>query len=227
MNGSNNEPEEWNEEKRTELRSNLSMAILGQLRMAKLGHGDIVEYCNDVYLEDGCPEAEIASFTKFVQDNLAEHAKLLAIEQASWPSVTDCDRMDKVEANLRHQGILFWQASVCCDSCTMGEMPDRLNLIDDRFPGFYDRARGYAFFIDQTIPESLASSTNLSVYLGYGWLNPDDEKTDEDIYRQHALAIAHEVCNALRAEGFEVDWNGDFARKIGVTLNWQRRTLLE
>ncbi len=222
-----NKPEEWNEEKRTELRSNLSMAIIGQLRMAKLGHEDIVEYCNDVYLEDGCPESERISFTKFVQDNLAEQARLLAIEQASWPSVTDCDRMDKVEANLRQQGILFWQASVCCDTCTIGEMPDRLNEIDERFPGFYDRARGYAFFIDQTIPESLASSTKLSVYLGYGWLNPDDEKTDEDIYQQHALAIAHEVCNALRAEGFEVDWNGDFARKIGVTLNWQRRKLLE
>lgn len=222
-----NKPEEWNEEKRTELRSNLSMAILGQLRMAKLGHEDIVEYCNDVYLEDGCPEAERTAFTKFVQDNLAEQARLLAIEQANWPSVTDCDRMDKVEANLRQQGILFWQASVCCNTCTMSEMPDRLNVIDDRYPGFRDRSRGYAFFIDQTIPESLASGTKLSVYLGYGWFSPEDQETDESIYRQQALGIAHEVCNALRAEGFGVDWNGDFARKIGVTLNWQRRTLLE
>jgi hypothetical protein len=48
-----------------------------------------------------------------------------------------------------------------------------------------------------------------------------------EAYKKNALAIAREVCECLRDEGFEVNWDGDFARKIGVSLNWQRRTMLE
>jgi hypothetical protein len=41
------------------------------------------------------------------------------------------------------------------------------------------------------------------------------------------LARGGVVGLCLRDEGFEVNWDGDFARKIGVSLNWQRHTMLE
>jgi hypothetical protein len=141
--------------------------------------------------------------------------------------VTDCDRLDRVEDALRDQEILLWQVSPCCDTCTGAELPDRIDVINGRFPGFHDRVRGYAFFIDQNMPEMLAKSTELSVYLAYGWFSPDGSEVAPEVYQKHALGIAREVCEALRDEGFEANWDGDFARKIGVSLNWQRRTKLE
>ena len=77
------------------------------------------------------------------------------------------------------------------------------------------------------MPEMLAESTEMSLYLAYGWFSQDDSKVAPDVYQRNALDIAREACRCLRDEGFEPNWNGDFARKIGVSINWRRRTMLE
>jgi hypothetical protein len=143
------------------------------------------------------------------------------------PDETDCDRLDRVEVALRERGILLWQVSPCCDTCTRAELPDRIAVIDRRCPGFRNRVRGYAFFIDQSMPGKLFESSLISVYVGYGWFLPDDSKVEQQVYKKNALGIAREVCDCLINEGFKPDWNGDLARKIGVSLNWQRRALLD
>jgi hypothetical protein len=102
----------------------------------------------------------------------------------------------------------------------------RIDVIAGRHPGFRSRIRGYAFFIDQNMPEMLSENTEVSVCLGYGWISPDNSAVADGIYKTNALGIAREVCECLRVEGFDVDWNGDLARKICVTINWQRRDLL-
>jgi hypothetical protein len=73
----------------------------------------------------------------------------------------------------------------------------------------------------------LSESTEVTVYLGYGWLSLDNSVVAPAVYEKNALGIAREVCECLRDEGFEVDWNGDFSRKIGVSINWQRRATLD
>ncbi len=145
-------------------------------------------------------------------------------EQAGWPDETDCDRLDLVEATLRSHGILLWQASPCCDSCTGGELPDRIDEIEKQHPNFRDKLRGYAFFIDQNMADMLAEDTELSVYLAYGWFSPEDTTTEPEVYVKNSLSIAREVCECLREHGFEPDWDGSFSKKIGITLNWLRRT---
>ena len=167
------------------------------------------------------------TFIQFAAHELERAATWLASEQATWPDETDCDRLDRVEVALRERGILLWQVSPCCDTCTGAELPDRIEAINRRYPGFRDRVGGYAFFIDQNMPHMLAENTHVSVYLAYGWFSSDDSEVAHDIYERNALGIAREVCECLRNEGFEANWNGDFARKIGVSLNWQRRTILD
>ena len=125
-----------------------------------------------------------------------------------WPPETDCDRLDRVEETLRGRGILLWQVSPCCDTCTGGELPDRIDEIDRRYPGFRDRVRGYAFFIDQNMADMLAEDTQVSVYLAYGWFSPDDSTVAPEVYESKALGIAREVCDCLREHGFEPDWDG-------------------
>jgi hypothetical protein len=217
----------WDDKSREELRQQLRTRIIGELRLASREHDDILEMCREVYIQDEYPDTEIESFVQFSANQLDNAARHLASEKASWLDETDCDRLDRVEGELRDRGIVLWQVSPCCDSCTMGEFPDRVDVIDGRFPGFRDRLRGYTFFIDQNMPEMLADSTDTTVFLGYGWISTNGTKIAPEEYEKKALAIAHEICECLRKEGFEPDWNGSSSKKIGVSLNWQRRTILE
>lgn len=216
----------WDDTSREELRETLRNLVCGEVRLTNSDHKDILQTCKDVYIEDECPEDEWYTFIQFAADELEQAAAKHAAEQTSWPLETDCDRLDRVEASLRDRGILLWQVSPCCDTCTGGELPDRIDEIARRHPGFRDRVRGYAFFIDQNMAEMLSESTELSVYLAYGWFSPDNSEVGPDVYERNALGVAQEVCDCLREHGFEPDWNGDFSRKIGVSLNWQRRAML-
>lgn len=217
----------WNDASRDELRDRLRSAVRGELRLARRGHEEILETCRDVYLEDECPEDEWDAFVQFAAEEIDRAAAALDSEMARWPDETDCDRLDRVERALRDRGILLWQVSPCCDTCTTSELPDRIDAIDGRYPGFRDRVRGYAFFIDQNMPENLADGSRVSVYLGYGWFSPDGSNVAPQVYEKNALGIGQEVCECLRNEGFKPNWDGDFSRKISVLLNWQRRSLLE
>jgi hypothetical protein len=217
----------WNDQSRDELRNRLRSAILGELRLARRGHEGILEACREVHIQEDCPERELNAFIQFAADELDRAATQLAFEQAGWPNETDCDRLDRVELVLRERGILLWQVSPCCDTCTRSEFPDRIDVINSRYPGFRDRVRGYAFFIDQNMPEMLAESVDISVYLAYGWISPDGSNVASEIYAKNGLGVADEICECLRDEGFKIVWDGELARKIGVSLNWRRRTTLQ
>lgn len=214
----------WDDTSREQLREALRDRVLGEVRLAKSDRDDILDACAGI--ADECPEGERDMFIRFAADELEQAVARHAAEQAAWPRETDCDRLDRVETDLRDRGILLWQVSPCCDTCTGAELPERIDEIDGRHPGFRDRVRGYAFFIDQNMPEMLADGTRLSVYLAYGWFSPDKRDIARDAYEKSALGVAEEVCNCLREHGLEPDWGGDFSRKIGVSLNWQRRTML-
>lgn len=215
----------WNDESREKLRVRLRNEIVGELRLARFDHGRILDFCRAVHFSDECPEDEWDMFDRFAAGQLDQAAAVLDAEQSNWPHETDCDRMDRVEAALRDCGILLWQVSPCCDTCTVGELYDRVELVDKSYPGFRERVRGYAFFIDQNMAEMLAESTRLTVYLGYGWRSPDDTDVSHDLYEINALSIAHEVCDCLRRHGFEPRWNGELSTKIGVSLDWKRRAV--
>lgn len=136
----------WNQETRDDLRKTLQWVILGELRLAKRRHKDILALCREVYIQDTCPENEWDSFDRFSAEELQRVTSRLDSEKSEWPESTDCDRLDRVENTLRERGILLWQASPCCDTCTGGELPDRIKAIEKRHPGFRDKLRGYAFF---------------------------------------------------------------------------------
>lgn len=217
----------WDDEAREQLRNQIRSTILGELRLAKRDHETILEICREAFIDEDCPEEEQDEFVDFAADELSRSVARLDAERANWPSETDCDRLDRVEDTLRERGIAFWQASPCCDSCTIDEFPYRHGVIDARFPGVRNTLRGYAFFIDQNMPEYLADGTVISLFLGYGWYPPDEPRVAPEVYEQHALEIAGEVYACLRDEGFEVNWDGSFRRKIGLKLNWQRREMLQ
>ncbi|MBM79409.1 MAG: hypothetical protein CMJ78_02290 [Planctomycetaceae bacterium] len=125
-------------------------------------HEDIMQICREVYIDDECPQDERDSFVDFATDELKTATTKHAAEQSTWTGETDCDRLDRVEAQLRDRGILLWQVSPCCDTCTGAEIPDRIDEIEQIHPGFREQVRGYAFFIDQNMAEMLSESSELS-----------------------------------------------------------------
>ena len=76
------------------------------------------------------------------------------------------------------------------------------------------------------MPERLAESTQISVYLAYGWFAPDASSVDQRTYEKNAIRIGDTICDCLRGHDLDVDWDGDLSRKICVSLNWQRRDTL-
>lgn len=216
--------EEWNEELRNEMLETVSAYILGELKLAKRDDEEILEVAVD-RVSDDIPEEETPAFREYAKERLPALRVEFQAEQASWPEVTDCDRLDDVQDELQEDGILLWQASPCCDTCSHSELPDRIDAIEEEDPGFRDRCRGYAFFHDQALADDLLEDSHLQVYLSYGWFC-DEGRVTQDEYRKQALAIGEEVRDALETAGLQVVWDGDLSKKILLHIDWKRRTRL-
>lgn len=125
--------------------------------------------------------------------------------QASWPAVTDNDRLDAAFAALEARGIVARQDFTCCQSCGHGEIWDE---VDGRASGL-PPARGYTFYHQQDTESGVAGE---GLMLAYGAV---DEGAEE--------RIGHEVVAALREHGLAPQWDGSTGRRIGLPLTWQRR----
>jgi hypothetical protein len=128
-------------------------------------------------------------------------------EQASWPSPTDCDRIDAAFAELAGAGILACQHFSCCGTCGASEIQEAMELAekDGR------ECRGYTFFHMQDTEHAVAGD---GLYLSYGARRPDEAA---------AVAIGHEIVAVLRQHGLTPAWNGRNAHRIALPLIWRRR----
>lgn len=214
---------DWGDEARDDLKSTIRVIATGEIRLGKNQHAEILDLLREVYINEDAPEGEQDAFVQYAREQIEAAAVRHAEDKAAWAGETDCDRLDHAEAALRDAGVLLWQVSPCCDTCSGAELPDRIDEIEARYPGFRERLDGYAFFIEQNMADMLSDGTQISVYLAYGWFPPEDARPDQSLYEENALRIGGMVKDQLERLGLEVDWNGSLSKKIGVTVNWQRR----
>jgi hypothetical protein len=153
------------------------------------------------------PEYELRTIrpivTIMVNGLLEQHKK----SQASWPQVTDCDRLDAAFAELESNGIVCRQDFADCLSCGYAEIWGELKK--EKRAG--KTIRGFTFFHQQDTEHAVLHG---GIHLGYGSL-VDDEKAD--------LAIAGEVAETLRRHGLRVNWAANIKQRIEVELDWKRR----
>lgn len=144
-----------------------------------------------------------AAATAIADQALAAHRA----DQTRWSAATDCDRLDAAFAELEGAGIVARQHFSCCGACGATEIHDEIERVEKTGQA----VRGYTFFHIQDTEQAVDGE---SLFLSYGVTGGDKEA---------AVAIGHEVVNALRDHGLHPAWNGRHANRIGLPLVWQRR----
>lgn len=124
-------------------------------------------------------------------------------EQATWPAITDCDRLDAAFAALEASGIVCRQNFSCCGTCGAYEIWDEAAALE----AAGTPVRGYAFY---HVQDTESAVRGYGLYLNYGAAAEGEAA---------ALAIAGEIVAALQQRGLRVDWNGQWSRRIGVALD--------
>ncbi len=165
--------------------------------------GDIIPEILAMYSPDYDMRTIRPIVTIIVNGLLEQHKK----NQALWPQVTDCDRLDAAFAELDRNGIICRQDFADCLSCGYAQIWGELKKVKQAGK----TVRGFAFFHQQDTEHAVLHG---GIHLGYGSL-VDDEKAD--------LTIAGEVADTLRQYGFRVNWTNNIKQRIGVELDWKRR----
>lgn len=122
--------------------------------------------------------------------------------QATWPDVTDNDRLTAAFAELDGTGIVtredFTQTMTDGRHEIRGEAANR------------DDARGWAFYHGQDVSSCVAGG---GLNLAYGAVDQDGD----------TAAIGQEIVKSLQAHGLTVEWDGDAATRIRVVMPWRKR----
>lgn len=131
------------------------------------------------------------------------------IEQASWPEVTDCDRLDQAFAALQAESILALHNAGMTPSEGIDEMSESYHEAG----GAASEIVGYCFYHRQDMEDALKHGELL---VAFGDINGNSRK---------GVAVGKQVRAALEAAGLRVAWSGSIKDKLTIQgFRWQRRT---
>lgn len=136
--------------------------------------------------------------------------------QATWPVVTDCDKLDAALNELTKAGIVCRQNFTCCQNCGFAEIGAEIE--DEAARGI--KPRGLAFYHQQDTDGAAEGDGRHGLHLSFAAIAGDAD------HEPAALRIAHEIVATLASHGLTCDWDGTLGRRIAVNLNWQRRLFL-
>jgi hypothetical protein len=184
----------------------LAPEIFGQIRsFVRRGfetREQIVEiFCEEIYEPGELDEAEVA---------VAVDAAFVVLEEekASWPEVTDCDRLDRTFAALEGRGVIALQNSGLTQSDGYGDVWE----IYDSHP---ERAKiiGYCFYHGQDLERAVNGE---GLYLAFGPMDPKQEQVE-------GPRVGAVIVEELARTGFSPEWNGTFATRIHIPkIDWKR-----
>ncbi len=130
-------------------------------------------------------------------------------EKASWPAVTDCDRLDSAFRALSRMGIICLQNAGLTQSDGYQDFREALS----RHPNPME-VQGYCFFHGQDLARAVNGQ---GLYIAFG---PSDPQQEE----QEGPTIGKLVLAELERVGLSVVWDGTFDQRIFVPkLRWQQR----
>jgi len=132
-------------------------------------------------------------------------------KEATWPAVTDCDRLDRAFETLQTQGILVEQDAGLTKS-------DGLEIVTEAYEaaqadGEGDGIEGYCFYHGQDLERVMGGG---DLCLAFGHFSGNKEL---------GVGIGRRIKHALEAAGFAVEWDGSIGTRLLVKgFRWQRRS---
>ncbi|MEV8516321.1 hypothetical protein [Dactylosporangium sp. NPDC051484] len=172
--------------------------------------GEFVDYLDDDEERHGVTDEELAAAYETALD-------VRRAQQREWGAVQS--NLTLAFAELNQIGVLARENFTCCGTCAAAEIHDER-----------DKSRhwhGYLWYHQQDT-ESLISSPDGTVYLGYGAYPPEDfDKAVYDALSEDAKAAWYQanvkrllnelVFPVLREHGMRVEWNQNQATRILLT----------
>jgi hypothetical protein len=163
----------------------------------------IVEiFCEEMYEPGELDPAD-------VQAAVEQAFSSLEAEKATWPQVTDCDKLDSVFSALEKQGIIVLQNAGYTQSDGYDDVREEYHAHPQQ-----GTVIGYCFYHGQDL-ERVVHGKGLT--LAFGPIDPKKEATD-------GPKIGSLIVEQLRSQGFDVQWDGTFNERIHIkNLDWKRR----
>ncbi|HEX5595136.1 MAG TPA: hypothetical protein VFX61_03800, partial [Micromonosporaceae bacterium] len=177
-----------------DLREQLIDFIRTHIALGSARYELIIDSCVE-YLKGAAEEDEIRRLADQVADVL--FAEFLA-DQATWPAVTDNDRLTTAFRELDVAGIVARENFACCQNCGHAEITAEIK--DD------ETRRGYVFYHGQ---DAERGANGDGIYLAYGGQDP--------------TAVADETVRVLRSHGLAPVWSGSAGQRIQVPMRWHQR----
>lgn len=168
-----------------------------EVALGEAAYGEIVEDAVDYVDGDGDPNEVRSLAERLAAEAMAAHLTA----QASWPSVTDSDRLSAAFDELNAAGIVAREDFTCCQNCGLNEIGAE---VDDP-----SAVRGYAFYHRQDAEGAVESG---QLHVAYGRFEAPP-----------TVDIGNEVSEALKRNGLDVYWDGTTNQRILVRMTWQRR----
>lgn len=198
-------PPEYSAPERSEVEDWIRGQIERDVAAGFLTRDEILQSATDCFADE-LPEEEIVAFAASIIDEvIAQHRA----DQANWPETTDCDRLDAAFRSLEAKGIVARQNFSCCGNCGSSEIWDEVGKA--KREGRH--ARGYAFFHMQDTENAVEGR---GLYLNYGASEDGEEAW---------VGVGHEIQQELENHGLSTNWDGTLGMRIGVSLEWKRRSL--
>jgi hypothetical protein len=159
-------------------------------------------FCEEMHEPGELDEAEVT---------VAVDAAFASLEKdkATWPSMTDCDKLDRVFAALNTRGIIALQNAGYTQSDGYDDVREIYDPRSDR-----DKMVGYCFYHGQDLERAVNGE---GLYLAFGPMDAQNEETAGP--RVGAMIVAE-----LERMGFSAQWDGTFNQRIYVpAIDWKRR----
>lgn len=174
--------------------------VRSDLRMGFLPVEDIAESVMDIVETDN-PDQLLPAVEQLVRTE----AEALRREQAGWPAVTDCDRLDLAFQELERRGIVARHHFSCCMNCGSQEIWAE---VEDAVEAGV-QVRGHTFY---HVQDTAGAAEGGGLHLAYGSFAGDA-----------TAEVGQEIVSVLNAQGLATEWNGSTETRIRVELDWKRR----
>jgi len=168
----------------------------------RLGYFDREEVVDQLHEEFDEPAESI-------EMAVGAESAILALDRATWPSVTDCDRLFMLLGALREEGFLVFEYAGF-------EVNRGYELVEKALLDDVVEARPFCFFHQQCILRALDGG-GLDLYFG------EARRAGAGVDMDTSQRTGARIVDALTSSQLATDWDGRAEKPIVVRMRWQCR----